>query len=69
MKKAMIVLSVFLLTSLAANGQNILRNLGERAKNAVENNLGNKVEKGVNDLLNGKKKDKDSKKAEKAGVG
>ena len=65
----MIVLSVFLLTSLAANGQNILRNLGERAKNAVENNLGNKVEKGVNDLLNGKKKDKDSKKAEKAGVG
>jgi len=68
MKKAMIVLSVFLLTSLAANGQNILRNLGERAKNAVENNLGNKVEKGVNDLLNGKKKDKDSKKAEKAGV-
>ena len=69
MKKAIIVLSVFLLTSLAANGQNILRNLGERAKNAVENNLGNKVEKGVNDLLNGKKKDKDSKKAEKAGVG
>ena len=46
-----------------ASAQGILGRLGERAKQAVENNVGNKIEKGVNDLLDGKKKDKDSKDA------
>jgi len=41
------------LTCSGVHAQNILQRLGQRAKNAVENNLGNKVEKGVNDILNG----------------
>ena len=38
----------------SANGQNLLERLGQRAKNAVENKLGEKVEQGVNDVLDGK---------------
>ena len=56
-----------LLVALAgapASAQSLLERLGNRAKNAAENNLGNKVEKGVNDILNGNvgKKDKNNKK-------
>ena len=52
------------LTCASANAQSLLERLGQRAKNATENNLGNKVEKGVNDILNGNvgKKDKNNKK-------
>ena len=46
-----------------ASAQNVFGRLGERVKNTVENNIGNKIEKGVNDLLDGKKKDKDDKNA------
>ena len=45
-----------------AGAQGLLGRLGERAKNAVEENIGNKVEQGVNDILNGKKKDKKNNK-------
>ena len=69
MKKLLVTLAVFcLLGSGAASAQNILRNLGQRAKNAVEQNVGHKVEKGVNDVLDGNvsKKDKKDKKADEA---
>ncbi|MBR2976084.1 MAG: hypothetical protein IKC57_04510, partial [Alistipes sp.] len=59
-------ISVFIIFALIAscfdaNGQNMLERLGQRAKNAVENKLGEKVEQGVNDVLDGKigKKEKE----------
>ena len=61
MKKTVILMLALLLGCSAASAQNILGRLGERAKQAVENNIGNKVEKGINDILDGKKKDKDAK--------
>ena len=63
MKKAIVLLCAVLTVSGTAGAQNVLGRLGERAKQAVENNLGNKVEKGVNDILDGKKKDKDDTRA------
>ena len=38
-------------TLASANAQSFLEKLGNRAKNAVERNLGNKVEKAVKDAL------------------
>ena len=60
------IISALLSSCYAANGQNLLERLGQRAKNAVENKLGEKVEQGVNDVLDGKigkkkKKDKADK--------
>ena len=63
MKKYILTLAALAFICGTASAQGILGRLGERAKQAVENNLGNKVEKGVNDLLDGKKKDKKDKKA------
>ena len=63
MKKYILTAALFALICGTASAQGILGRLGERAKQAVENNLGEKVEKGVNDLLDGKKKDKKNKKA------
>ena len=63
MKKYILTAALLALICGSASAQGILGRLGERAKQAVENNLGNKVEKGVNDLLDGKKKDKKDKKA------
>ena len=64
MKKYILTAALLALICGTASAQGILGRLGERAKQAVENNLGNKVEKGVNDLLDGKKKDKKDKKAD-----
>ena len=62
MKKYILSAAVLaFLFSGTASAQGILGRLGERAKQAVENNIGNKIEKGVNDLLDGKKKDKDDR--------
>ena len=65
MKRIFAISIVALLAScFAANAQSILDRLKDRAKDAVEENIGNKVEKGVNDLLDGnfgKKKDKKEK--------
>jgi len=60
MKKFIILLVMLLIAGNAADAQ-ILERLKDRAKDAVEQNLGDKVEKGVNDLLNGKKKNKKDK--------
>ena len=62
MKKYILTMAVLALVCGTASAQGFLGRLGERARQAVENNVGNKIEKGVNDLLDGKKKDKDSKK-------
>ena len=58
------IISALLASCFDANGQNLLERLGQRAKNAVENKLGEKVEQGVNDALDGKNGTK--KKEEKA---
>lgn len=64
-----LLLSVALLSILcsSAQAQSFLERLGERAKNAAEQNIGQKVEKGVNDVLDGKigKKGKKEADAEK----
>ena len=53
MKRIVLLALALVLAGSIASGQNILQRLGNRAKNAIENNIGNKVEKGVNDVLNG----------------
>ena len=64
MKKYILTLAALALICGTASAQGILGRLGERAKQAVENKIGNKIEEGVNNVLNGKKKDKKDKKAE-----
>ena len=49
-----LVVALLLLGGSAASAQSILGRLAERAKNAAENNVGNKIEKGMNDILDGK---------------
>ena len=58
MKKLLLSLAVIALACGTADAQGFLRNLGERAKRAAEENIGSKVEKGVNDVLNGNTKKK-----------
>ena len=64
MKKYILTAALFALICGNASAQGILGRLGERAKQAVENNIGNKIEEGINSALNGKKKDKKDKKAD-----
>ena len=61
MKKIVLLMAMIALASAPVSAQSFLERMKERAKNAAENNIGNKVEKGVNDILNGEvgKKDKD----------
>ena len=61
MKKILLTVAVLAMMCGTAQAQSVLRRLGERAKNAVENNIGNKVEQGVNDVLDGKVGKKDKK--------
>lgn len=54
MKKIAIILTVLALACAPASAQNsILQRLGNRAKNAAEQNIGNKIEQGINNVLNG----------------
>ena len=53
MKRIALFIICIALACAPASGQNLLKRLGEKAKNAAEQNIGNKVEKGVNDILNG----------------
>ena len=61
MKKTALSISILLLICGTMNAQSLLERLGERAKNAAEQNIGNKVEKAVNDALDGKKGKKGKK--------
>jgi len=63
MKKLLLSVAVLALVGGTASAQSFLDKMKDRAKDAVENNIGNKVEKEVNDMLDGKKsKDKKNKK-------
>lgn len=55
------IISALLASCFDANGQNFLERLGQRAKNAAENKLGEKVEQAVNDVLDGKIGTKENK--------
>ena len=59
MKRIALLITAVALICAPAGAQNLLKNLGNRAKNAVEKNVGNKVEKAVNDILDGKVGTKD----------
>ena len=67
MKKFLVLLVVLSLSCSAASAQSILRNIGERAKNAVENKVGEKVENAINGALDGKKGKKNADKADRQG--
>ena len=72
MKKILLLVSSLLLLSGSASAQGILRNLGERAKQAVENAVGEKVENAINNAVNrtGNKNDKsDNNSASDVAVG
>ena len=56
MKKYILTMAVLTLVCGTASAQGILGRLGERAKQAVENNIGNKIEQGINNAIDGKKK-------------
>lgn len=59
MKQTIMLLSV--LTLLASNMQGqVLKRLGDRAKQKLENKAGEKIEKGIDDKVDGKKKSKSS---------
>lgn len=47
MKRIAIVLAAMTLTGAAANAQNLLRSLGEKAKNAVENKAGQAIDRAL----------------------
>ena len=65
MKRFFATIALLALIASAASAQSFLEKLGQRAKNAAENNLSNKVEQGVNNILDGKwKKNKKEKKQE-----
>ena len=62
MKKLFISVAMLSLLSGYAGAQGLLGRLGERAKSALEQKIGNKVEKGVNDMLEGNSGKKSRKK-------
>ena len=65
MKKILLTVAAFAMICGTAHAQSFLEKMKERAKETVERNVGEKVEKGVNDLLDGKKSKKDKKKGDK----
>lgn len=54
-KLILLVVAIAAITSLNAQ---VLKRLGERAKNKMEQKAGDKVDKGVDDATDGKKKEK-----------
>ena len=66
MKKLLLSVAVLAMVGGTADAQSFLEKMKEKAKNAVEQNIGNKVEKGVNDVLDGKIGKKDKKGKEEA---
>ncbi|MBR6280392.1 MAG: OmpA family protein [Bacteroidales bacterium] len=61
MKRLIVILSVLLLAAGSANAQSILRNIGERAKKAVEEKVGEKVEQAVGSAIDKATSKKDKK--------
>ncbi len=65
MKKLLLLVLSFMLLCGSASGQSVLRNIGERAKRAVENAVGEKVENAIEGAVDkaAGKKSNDSKQA------
>ena len=61
MKKIFVLVTALALVCASASAQNMLERLKNRAKEAVENNVGNKIEEGINGVFSGKKNDKNNK--------
>lgn len=55
--KKLILLTIAIASIYSVNGQ-VLKRLGERAKNKMEQKTGDKVDKGIDDATDGKKKEK-----------
>ncbi len=66
MKKIALLTICIALMCAPAHAQGVLGRLGERARQAVENNVGNKIEQGINDLLNGKENNKEEQQTQSA---
>ena len=66
MKKIALLTICIALMCAPAHAQGVLGRLGERARQAVENNVGNKIEQGINDLLNGKENNKEEQQTQPA---
>ena len=66
MKRFLLSVAALSILCGSAKAQSFLERLGERAKNAAEQNIGQKVEKGVNDVLDGNIGKKGKKEAEAA---
>ena len=68
MKRLLLSVAVLAMVCGTADAQSFLERLKDKAKDAAEQNLGQKVEKGVNDVLDGKvgKKNKKNKKGKEA---
>ena len=68
MKKLLLSVAVLAMVCGTADAQSFLERLKDKAKDAAEQNLGSKVEQGVNDVLDGKvgKKNKKNKKGKEA---
>ncbi len=65
MKKIVLLVTVLALACASASAQGMLGRLKERAKNAVENNIGNKVEEGINSVFNKNKNQNQEQEAAK----
>ncbi|MBP5505581.1 MAG: OmpA family protein [Bacteroidales bacterium] len=53
MKRFLMSIAVLAMLGGSASAQGLLQRLGDRAKDAMESNVGNKVEQGVNDAIDG----------------
>ena len=62
MKKLLLSVAVLAMVCGTADAQSLLQRLGDKAKEAAEKNLGEKIEKGVNNALDGKSKKNKGKK-------
>ena len=65
MKRIVLLVTVLALACASASAQGMLGRLKERAKNAVENNIGNKVEEGINSVFNKNKNQNQEQEAAK----
>ena len=61
MKKNLILLAVFMMAAPFVSGQNILKNIGERARRTVEEKVGEKVENAVGNAVDKALKNKKEK--------
>jgi outer membrane protein OmpA-like peptidoglycan-associated protein len=63
--KQLIVLLVAIASVVTVNGQ-ILKRIGDRAKNKMEQKAGDKVDKSIDDAVDGKKKENEKKESEES---